>query len=133
MAAANLDLVRALFERFNGNDREALFELFSEDFVADVPASLSAEPDRYEGHAGLRRYLDGFEGLLEEVRFVPLELHEEGEQVIADTVLKGRGAASGIEVEQRSAMVVWIEQGKVKRMQAYPDLDAAREALGRSG
>jgi ketosteroid isomerase-like protein len=61
-----------------------------------------------------------------------MELYDEGEQVIADAVLKGRGAASGIEVEQRSAMVVWIEDGKVKRMQAFPDLDAAREALRRS-
>jgi ketosteroid isomerase-like protein len=133
MAPSNLDLVRELFERFNGNDREALFELFAEDFVADVPASLSAEPDVYEGHDGLRRYLAGFEGLLEEVRFEPLELHEEGEQVIADAVLKGRGAASGIEVEQRSAMVVWIEDGRVRRMEAFIDVEAAREALRRGG
>ena len=133
MAGSNVDLVRELLERFNRHDHDALFELISEDFVAEVPPSLSAEPDVYEGHAGVRRYLEAFDGLMDDVRFVPLELHEEGDHVIADLLLKGRGAVSGIEVEQRSAVVHWIEDGKVTRMAPFPDLDAAREALRRAG
>ena len=117
MSQSNVELVRELLERF----------------VAEVPPSLSAEPDVYEGHAGVRRYMDAFEGYLDEVRFVPLEFHEEGEQVIVDLLLKGRGTVSGIEVEQRSAVVHWIEDGKVTRMEPFPDLDAAREALRRVG
>ena len=128
MTGSNLDVVRALIARFN-EDREGVFELISEDFVAEIPASLSAEPDVYEGHAGVRRYLDAFEGLIEDVRFVPLELHEEGEQVIAELLLTGRGVSSGIDVEMRSAVVHWVEDGKVTRMQPFPDLDAARDEL----
>ena len=126
-------VVRELLERFNGEDREAVFELLSEDFVAEVPPSLSAEPDVYEGHPGVRRYLEAFEGLLEDVRFVALDFHEEGDQVIVDLLLRGRGVASGIEVDLRSAVVHWVERGKVTRMQPFPDLDAAREALRRGG
>jgi ketosteroid isomerase-like protein len=128
-ARSKPDLVRALFERFNGDDREGVLELISEDFVAEIPPSLSAEPDVYVGHAGVNRYLDAFEGLIEGVEFVPLELHEEGDQVIVEMVLRGRGAASGIEVEMRSAVIAWFADGKVTRMQPHPDLDAAREAL----
>ena len=129
MPESNLDLVRELMDRFNGDDREAVLELLSEDFVAEVPPSLSAEPDVYEGHEGARRYLQGFDGLLEDVRFEVLELHEEGEQVIAELVLRGRGAASGIEVAQRVAVTNWVERGKIAHMQPFPDLDAARKAL----
>jgi ketosteroid isomerase-like protein len=129
MAESNVDLVRDLLQRFNGDDRDAIFELLSEDFFAEIPPALSAEPDVYEGHDGARRYLEAFEGLLEEVRFVVLEFHQEGEEVIVDLLLKGRGAASGIEVEQRSAVVHWIENGKVTRMLPFPDVEAAREAL----
>jgi ketosteroid isomerase-like protein len=129
MAEPKIDLVRELLERFNASDRTAIFELLSEDFVAEVPPALSAEPDVYEGHDGARRYLDAFDGLLDDVRFEALEFHVEGEQVIVDLVLKGRGAASGIAVGQRSAVVHWIADGKVTRMDPYPDLEAARASL----
>jgi ketosteroid isomerase-like protein len=126
-----IELVRELLDRFNGTDRSGIFELLSEDFVAEVPPSLSAEPDVYEGHEGARRYLDAFDGLIEDVRFEPLDFHLEGEQVIVDMVLKGRGVASGIEVEQRTAVVHWIANGKVTRMDPFPDLEAARAELRR--
>jgi ketosteroid isomerase-like protein len=131
MPESDLDLVRELMERFNGDDRDAVLELLSEDFVAEVPPSLSAEPDVYEGHDGARRYLQGFDGMLEDVRFEVLELHQEGEHVISELVLRGRGVTSGIEVAQRVAVINWVEGGKVTRMQPFPDLDTARKALQR--
>jgi ketosteroid isomerase-like protein len=132
MADPKVDLVRELLERFN-DDRGSIHELISEDFVAEIPPSLSAEPDVYEGHAGVRRYMEAFDGLLEDVRFEALEFHVEGEQVIVDLVLKGRGAASGIAVEQPSAVVTWIADGKVTRMDPHPDVEAARAALRHAG
>jgi ketosteroid isomerase-like protein len=126
-----VELVREVLDRFNGKDRDAIFELLSEDFVADIPPSLSAEPDVYEGHEGARRYLDGFDGLMDDVRFEPLEFHVEGEKVIVDIVMKGRGAVSGIPVAQRTAVVHSIADGKITRMDPYPDLEAAREAVRR--
>jgi ketosteroid isomerase-like protein len=129
MPDSDVDVVRELLDRVNSGDRERLYELISEDFVSEVPPSLSAEPDVYRGHDGVRRYFEGFEGMIDDVRFDVVELHEVGDQVIADLVLKGRGAASGIEVEMRAVVIHWIEGGKVSRMQPYPDLETAREAL----
>jgi ketosteroid isomerase-like protein len=125
-------LVRELLDRFNRSDRSGIFELLSEDFVSEIPPTLSAEPDVYEGHEGVQRYLDAFDGLMEDVRFEPLDFHVEGEQVIAELAMKGRGVTSGIEVEQRTAVVHWIANGKVTRMDPFPDLEAARAALRRS-
>jgi ketosteroid isomerase-like protein len=133
MPESSTELVRRLLELFNGGDREALLAHISEDFVAVIPPSLSAEPDVYEGHAGVLRYLDAFEGMLEEVRFEPLEFHPHGDVVIVDMLLKGRGVASGIEVAQRTAGVHWVEDGRVKRIEPHPDLESAREALRRRG
>jgi ketosteroid isomerase-like protein len=133
MTDPKVELVRELLERFNRGDRDAIFELLSEDFVSEIPPSLSAEPDVYEGHDGVRRYLDAFDGLMEDVRFEAFEFHVVGEQVVVDLVMKGRGVASGIAVEQRSAVVHWIADGKVTKMNPYPDVEAARAALGRAG
>jgi ketosteroid isomerase-like protein len=64
------------------------------------------------------------------VRFEPIDMFEHGERVVAELRLVGRGATSGIEVDQRVVVVHEIEGGKVKRMDPYPDMDAVREALG---
>ena len=100
----------------------------SEDLVVVVPPSMSAEPDTYQGHEGVRRYFAGFDGQLDDVRFEPLELIDEGERVIAALRLTGRGTTSGIEVEQRAASVLELRDGKVVRIESHPDVEAARRA-----
>jgi ketosteroid isomerase-like protein len=129
MSESRVETVRLLFERFDSTGLERALELISEDFVAEVPGSMSAEPDVYEGHDGARRYFAGFDGLMENVRFEPIDVFEEGDAVIVWLRLSGRGAASGIEVEQHAAVATWVRDGKVTRMQPFPDIDAAREAI----
>jgi ketosteroid isomerase-like protein len=129
MSESSTATVRRLFVRFDPATLESALELVSEDFVAEIPGSMSAEPDVYEGHEGARRYFAGFDGLIEDVRFEPIEFIEHGEAVIVPLRLTGRGAASGIEVEQHAAVVVWVSDGKVTAMEPHPDIEAAREAL----
>jgi ketosteroid isomerase-like protein len=124
------ETVRRLFERFERDGLEPALELISEDFVVEVPGSMSAEPDVYEGHDGARRYFAAFDGLMEELRYEPIEFVEHGDALIVWLRLVGRGAASGIEVEQHAAVVTSVEDGKVTRMDLYPDVDEARKALG---
>jgi ketosteroid isomerase-like protein len=123
------DLVRDLFERVNAGGVEPAIELFSERFVAVVPPSMSAEPDTYEGHDGVRRYFAGFEGLMEDVRFEPLEFEEHDGAVIVLLRFSGRGVTSGVEVGLRVALINWVADGKITRMEPYPELDEARAVL----
>jgi ketosteroid isomerase-like protein len=129
MSESRAATVRRLFERFNRDGVESALDLIADDFVAEVPPSLSAEPDVYEGHDGVRRYFAAFEGLTD-VRFELLDVVEESDAVITWLRLTGRGSVSGIEVEQYSAAVNWVVDGKVVRIEPHPDMDAARKALG---
>lgn len=129
VATSNVDLVQALYHRFTLDDVASALELLSEDFRGEVPPSMSAEPDVYEGREGALRYMRAFEGFIEDVRFEPLEVREHGGKVIAELRMVGRGATSGIEVDLPVVVVHEIEDGKVKRMDPYPDLDAALAAL----
>jgi ketosteroid isomerase-like protein len=129
VAEPNVEVVRELYERINGEDPDSIYELLSADFTAVVPPSLSAEPDVYRGHAGVRRYMDGFQGHLDDVRFEVLAMHLEGEEVIVEMLITGRGATSGIPVEQASAVVHWVAGGKVTRMDVHPDVEIARASL----
>jgi ketosteroid isomerase-like protein len=128
----SVDLVRELFGRFNSDDRTAVLELLTEDFVAEIPPSLSAEPDVYEGREGALRYLEAFDGLIDDVHFEPIEFYDERDAVIVELRLTGRGVSSGIEVAQTAAVVVWADGGRVRRMEPFPDLEAARERLERT-
>jgi ketosteroid isomerase-like protein len=129
MSAADVEIVKQLLERMSRRGVDFALELVSESFSVEIPGELSAEPDTYQGHAGARRYFEGFDGLIDDVRFEPLEFFDEGEAVLVCLTLSGRGAASGIEVQQYAAVRVWLEDGKVVRMQPFADLDSARAAL----
>jgi ketosteroid isomerase-like protein len=129
MSDSDIETVRRLYERVNEGGIEAAIGLIAEDFVAEVPPSMSAEPDVYRGHEGVRRYFAGFEGLMEDVRFEPLEFVEEGDAVIVCLRFSGRGVTSGIDVGQFATVIQRVRDGKVTSMEAHPDLDAARAAL----
>lgn len=126
---SNLEVVRRLFELYASGGMEAALEVMDEGIVIVIPPNMSAEPDSYHGHDGARRYFAGFEGMIEDVRYEALELIPEGELVLARARLGGRGASSGLEVDLESIVVHAVEDGKVTRIQPYPDLESAREAL----
>lgn len=116
-----------MFAAFEDGGVEAALEYIDPEFVAVIGPELSAEPDVYRGHEGVRRYFAGFEGM-EDVLLTPQGFIEEGERVLVPTVLSGRGAASGIEVEQRVVQAWTIRRGKAVRVEAFADLNSAREA-----
>jgi glutamine synthetase len=48
MADPNVDLVRELLDRFNREDRDAIFELLSEDFVEALVMVKEIEHEAYQ-------------------------------------------------------------------------------------
>jgi ketosteroid isomerase-like protein len=128
-ATSDAEVVLELFRRFGHEGLDPALELIAEDAVFEIPGDMSAEPDVYEGHAGARRYFAGFDDLLEDLRFEPIEIEQVGEAVTLWIRFTGRGVTSGIEVQQYAAINVWLSEGKVVRMHPHPDMDAARAAL----
>jgi ketosteroid isomerase-like protein len=130
MSEDNVAVVRRLFELYADGGIEPTLEVMDEDIVIVIPPEVSAEPDTYRGHEGARRYFAGFRGMLEDVRYEAFELIPEGSHVLARARLAGRGVSSGLEVELQTGVVHTVEGGKITRIVPYPDLEAAREALG---
>ena len=129
MSEANVEVVRRLFELYASGGIEPTLELMDEDIVIVIPPEMSAEPDTYRGHEGVRRYFAGFEGMLEDVRYEALELIPEGKYVLARARLAGRGVSSGLEVDLQTVVAHTLEGGKVTRIEPYTDLESAKEAL----
>ena len=128
MQGSNVERVRMIFDRFAEGGIEGAMEFLDEDVLIEIPPELSAEPDEYRGHDGVRRYFAGFDGMIEELRYEPIELIAAGDDVIAHVRLSGRGVSSGVDVDLETFVLHRLEGGRVVRMRPYPSLDDALKA-----
>jgi ketosteroid isomerase-like protein len=123
----SVEVLERLFAAYRERGVDGVLEFIDPEFEAVVGPELSAEPDVYRGHEGVRRYFAGFEGI-EDVRLRPEAMIEDRGRVLVPIVLSGRGASSGIEVEQRVVQAWTVRDGKAVRVEAFTDLDSARGA-----
>jgi ketosteroid isomerase-like protein len=130
MSFENVELVRRGFEAFNSGDIDRILAFTGADIEIEVPPGLSAEPDTYRGHEGVRRYFQSFDEAMDEVRFQADRSWDAGEAVVIDARVSARGKQTAIPVEQRVAQVWTIRGGSVIRIRAYAALLEALESVG---
>lgn len=125
MTASNLELVRQGFDAMRAGDPEALTPFIHPDFEVTTPPQLAAEPDTYRGHEGVRRYFESFYEAMDQIGFEAEEFIPVGELVVVRSVLRTRGRATGIETEQRVALVYELKDDKAYRLSVHATLDEA--------
>jgi ketosteroid isomerase-like protein len=131
VSESNLEIVRRLFDQYAEGGVEAILDGADENIVIEIPSDLSAEPDTYHGHDGVRRYFAGFEGMIDDVRYEAFELRAEGDFVLAHSRMSGRGVSSGLEVNLEVYVLHELAGGKIVRIRPYADLESAeRGAAG---
>jgi ketosteroid isomerase-like protein len=128
VSQSNVEVVRHLFDLFAEDGIEPVLEVMHPDIVIEIPPEMSAEPDTYRGHDGVRRYFAGFDGMLDEVRYEAVEIIPVGDAVVACSRMSGRGASSGLDVGIDAYVVHELADGKIVRITPYPDLESALAA-----
>lgn len=121
-----------MFARYQEAGVEQALDAVHEDVVIEIPPDMSAEPDTYRGHDGARRYFAGFDGLIDDVRFEPVELVAVDGVVLAHLLVTGRGASSGLDVRLDAFVVAEFAGDKIVRMRPYPDRAAAERAIAQT-
>jgi len=130
MSEENVQIVRHVLEAFNSEDIEPMLAFAHADLEVEIPPEVSTEPDTYRGHDGMRRYFESFWDAMEGIQFEAEQLWDAGEAVVVALRLTARGRQTAIAVEQRSAGVWEICDGKVIRIRAYPSIARALAAVG---
>jgi ketosteroid isomerase-like protein len=127
--SSNLDVVRAGFAAYNAGDVDGLLAVCDPE-VELVPLSSLLTGAPYRGHQGVRDYLDA---ITEDWSKHAVELDrliEAGDEVVLRGRFQARGRSSGVDLDAPAAWVVSLRDGRVVRLRAYTDPQAALEAVG---
>ncbi len=132
MSTENHAIVHELVDAWNRSDIDGVLALFHSAcevvFPPDVP-----EPGPFHGHAELRRSAEAFLAAWEFHHADVVEVVDTDDGVLAALHLVGRGAGSGIEVDQTDAHVFTIREGKIARWHNFNERAEAVEAARAAG
>jgi ketosteroid isomerase-like protein len=126
-----MDFVRSLYEAWSRGDWSPVEWAHPEiEFVAaDGPA-----PGSSRGLADMEAFWRDFLGAWEDYRVEPEDYRElDGDRVLVFIRIRGRGKASGLEVERmgaKGANLVHLRDGKVTRLVLYWDRERALADAG---
>ena len=128
MSEANVSLVRQLIEAFNSEDIDRVLALAHSDVEIEISPDVSAEPDIYRGHEGMRRYFESFRDAMVDIHFEAERIWEIGTTVVVALLLTARGRQTAIAVEQHSAGVWTFSDDKLIGIHAYASPEDALQA-----
>jgi ketosteroid isomerase-like protein len=131
----NVEVVQWVFDAVARGDRATVLRLYSPEVEWDTSRGSLGEllgGTIYRGHEGLRTLFHHIQEPWEEYEDKVEELIDAGgDNVIVVVTTRGRGRASGVEVEQRQAAVWAIRNRKVARVVWFSTRDEALAAASR--
>lgn len=126
----NVALARRGFQLYVGGDIEGLLELYDPEVVVTAPQFMNAGP--FHGHDGFMQWLRTWNEAWETFDFDVRSIDPVGERhVVASVLVSGRGAGSGIQVEQMAYWLVEVRNGLATYVEVLVDPDAAFELAQR--
>lgn len=129
MAPQEVDTVRRFIDAWNRRDTDAVLECFDPDCEVIFPAEVP-EPGPFHGREELRGWVERFQAAWEVYSAEIAELAEAGDRVVAVARQTGRGAGSGLEVDETDAHLFEFRGGRIARWQNFNGPQEAFEAAG---
>ena len=131
MSKKNVKLVHRVVDAWNRGDVDAFLAGFDPDCEVVFPPEVP-EPGPFHGHAELKQWVDGFLDAWESHRAEVVEVMDAGDDVVAVLHMVGRGAGSGMALDETDAHVFKIREGRIARWQNFNARVEALEAAGLS-
>jgi ketosteroid isomerase-like protein len=132
MSQENVEAFRRVVAAYNRRDIEALLDVF-DPTVETRPLTLTMfgqEATVYRGHQGILQFLRDVDEALSQVLVELFDVRDLGERILASGRLRGRGRASGAEIESPVSWIVEFSGGRIVRMRDYLDQREALQAAG---
>lgn len=133
MPQETVEIVRRVYDAGARRDVAAVLALYDPEVEWDISHSPARElmgRRVYHGHDGLRSFFREWYEAWETVQPDLDELFDAGEHVISAEITRGRGRASGVEVELPHHAVWTIRNGRIIRVVWFGTREEALEAAG---
>jgi ketosteroid isomerase-like protein len=133
MSQENVELVKRVLSRLNHRDLDGALADVARDAELDWSRSEALDSGVYHGHTEWRNWMFGRWEELSEMSFDPIEVIDAGPDIVVTvTRFRGRGRASGVEVEAIGAALWTVRSGMVSNLSFYQSKDKALTAAGRA-
>jgi ketosteroid isomerase-like protein len=131
MSQENVEVVRDYFAVTNDGDFPRVMGFYAEDVELIIPAHAFLEPGTFSGREAVGRWFgDWFRTFRRGYHFDLEEVRDLGELVFAAVRHGGLGKASGAEVHATMNYLFGIRDGKIARLELFPDRSQALDAAG---
>jgi ketosteroid isomerase-like protein len=129
MTAEDIDLIRRMFEAFNAGDVEGMVALTHPD--AEVyPMRAQLEGRAYRGHEGIREMIADITEDWDDLEMVTQKFVEGDDATAVTGRLRGRGKASGVDVDVPMGWVWRVRDHRAIYAKAYSEEADALRAAG---
>jgi ketosteroid isomerase-like protein len=125
----NVEHVLRWYEAMRRRDTEACVRE-SDTHVEIISYLMGVEGKVYTGHIGVRRYMEDVLSVFPDWHPQVGRTLDSGDTVIAEIRMAGRGARSGLPIEQTTWQVTRFRDGKMTGFTAYGTRAAALAAIG---
>jgi ketosteroid isomerase-like protein len=128
MSHENVEIVRQMYAAFRGGDGDGALARFDSEVVVDASRVIGGGIGH--GREGLNAFVSRWVGTFDDWREEIEEIRDLGSQVYVVATERGRGKSSGVEVEQRYALLYEVHGDKITRLTIYREPAEALEAAG---
>ena len=125
---AGVELVRGIVDALNRGDVDGMLARMHPDFEWR-PLESSPVARSYRGREQVRRYVEDWLNTFDSLRLDLQDPTEVGDRVLAVIHGRGRGRASGVELETRFCQVWTLRRGTAVRMEEYATREQGLAAL----
>ncbi len=135
MSRENVEFVRCAYEAFGAGGVEAMMsDYWAADIVWDVSAMNIPGLGTHHGYEEVKSFFDDWFGAFpfESWEHDVERLVDAGDCIVATVTQRGRGTTSGAVAELHMGQVVTVRDGRIVRLDVYPDQKQALEVAGLS-
>jgi ketosteroid isomerase-like protein len=131
VSGENIETMYRAYDAMRRGDKEAFVREMHPD-VEGRAYVMEAEGVVYRGHSGMRRFFDEAFSVFPDWHPEVVRATEYGDTVLAEIKTAGRGARSGVALEQTAWQVIKFRDGKAVWWRGYGNQADAIEAAGRA-
>jgi ketosteroid isomerase-like protein len=125
MSQEAVDIVLQSAERWNAGDFEGMFDLYSEDLVVVTGEHWPEANVTTEGKDAFRESTKDWLSVWEQIQLETDHVEAFGDRVVARGHWLSTGRVSGVEGKMPIHMVLTVRDGKIARLEYYPDHQSA--------